>query len=32
MIARQELAKNGNPPLEFVVEETHVFAIIRRRA
>lgn len=30
-IARQELEKNGNPPLEFVVEPTHVLATVRRR-
>jgi ATP-dependent DNA helicase RecG len=28
-LARRELDKNGNPPLEFVIEETHVLAIIR---
>ncbi len=31
-LARQELAKNGNPPLEFVVEDAHVLAIVRRRS
>jgi ATP-dependent DNA helicase RecG len=30
-IARQELAKNGNPPIEFSVTDTHVLAVIRRR-
>lgn len=30
-IARRELEKNGNPPLEFVLEETHTLAILRRR-
>lgn len=30
-IARQELDKNGNPPLEFVVETGHVLALVRRR-
>ena len=30
-IARQELAKNGNPPLEFIIESTHVLATIRRQ-
>ena len=30
-IARQELAKNNNPALEFVVEDTHVLVVIRRR-
>lgn len=29
--ARKELEKNGNPPLEFVVEPAHVLAILRRR-
>jgi len=29
--ARQELAKNGNPPLEFQVEDAHVAAILRSR-
>jgi len=29
--ARQELAKNGNPPLEFQVEDSHVAAMLRRR-
>jgi ATP-dependent DNA helicase RecG len=30
-IARRELAKNGNPPLEIVAEDTHVAVILRRR-
>ena len=30
-LARQELQKNGNPPLEFVVEAAHVLALVRRR-
>lgn len=30
-IARQQLAANGNPPLEFTVEEAHVLATVRRR-
>lgn len=30
-IARRELEKNGNPELEFVVEDTHVLAIVRKR-
>jgi ATP-dependent DNA helicase RecG len=30
-LARQELEKNGNPLPEFVVEETRLLAIIRRR-
>lgn len=30
-LARRELEKNGNPPLEFLVEDTHVVAIVRRR-
>jgi ATP-dependent DNA helicase RecG len=29
-IARQELAKNHNPPPEFVVEDAHVLVILRR--
>lgn len=29
-LARQELQKNGNPPLEYDVETSHVLAIIRR--
>lgn len=30
-IARNELVKNGNPPLEFRVESSRVLAIVRRR-
>jgi len=30
-LARKELHKNGNPPLEFVVEDAHVLAMVRRR-
>jgi ATP-dependent DNA helicase RecG len=30
-IARDRLAKNANPPLEFNVEDQHVLAIVRRR-
>lgn len=30
-LARQRLLLNGNPPLEYVVEPTHVLAIARRR-
>lgn len=30
-LARTELQKNGNPALEFVVEPTHVLAVLRRR-
>lgn len=30
-LARRELAKNGNPPPEFVVEDAHVLVIVRRR-
>ncbi len=30
--ARRELEKNGNPPLEFQVEDTGIAAIIRRRS
>ena len=29
--ARQELEENGNPPIEFQVEDSHVAAILRRR-
>ena len=29
-IARNEAEKNGNPPPEFVVEESHVLAVLRR--
>jgi ATP-dependent DNA helicase RecG len=29
--ARRELERNGNPPLEFLVEDTYVLAILRRR-
>jgi len=29
-IARQQLARNGNPPLEFVLEANYVMAIVRR--
>ncbi len=31
-LARKELEKNHNPPLEFVVEAAHVLAIIRKRS
>jgi ATP-dependent DNA helicase RecG len=31
-IARSELAKNGNPPLEFTVEPANVLVTVRRRA
>lgn len=31
-LARRALEQNGNPPLEFIVEPSHVVAIIRRRA
>jgi ATP-dependent DNA helicase RecG len=30
--ARRELEKNGNPPLEFQVEDSWIAAIIRRRS
>jgi ATP-dependent DNA helicase RecG len=30
-IAREELAKNGNPPLEFATEAAHILALVRRR-
>jgi ATP-dependent DNA helicase RecG len=29
-LARQQLEKNGNPPLEFMVEGNYIFATIRR--
>lgn len=29
--ARRELEKNGNPPVEFVLEESQVLAVVRRR-
>ena len=32
VLARQEMAKNGNPPPEFLVEDTHVAVILRRRS
>lgn len=31
-LANSELLKNGNPPLEFQVEDTHILAILRRHA
>jgi ATP-dependent DNA helicase RecG len=31
-LARRELERNGNPPLQFTVEDTHVLAVVRRRA
>ncbi len=31
-LARRELQKNGNPKLEFQVEDTHILAIVKRRA
>jgi ATP-dependent DNA helicase RecG len=31
-IARRALEKNGNPPLELVVEDAHVLALVRRRS
>ena len=30
-LARKELDKNGNPPVEFKIEDTYVLAILRRR-
>ncbi len=30
-LARQEMAKNGNPPPEFQVEHSHIAVILRRR-
>jgi ATP-dependent DNA helicase RecG len=29
-ITRKELGKNGNPPLEYQVEDTHILAIVRK--
>lgn len=29
-IARQELEKNGNPELEYIVEDAHILAIVRK--
>lgn len=31
-IARRALAANGSPPLELVVEDAHVLALVRRRS
>jgi ATP-dependent DNA helicase RecG len=31
-LSRKELEKNGNPPLEFKIEDTYVLAILRGRA
>lgn len=30
-LARQQLEKNGNPPLEFIVEDAHLLVMVRRR-
>jgi ATP-dependent DNA helicase RecG len=30
-LARKELENNGNPSVEFIVESTHVLAVVRRR-
>lgn len=30
-LAQQELAKNGNPPAEFAVEDNHVLVLVKRR-
>ena len=30
-LARRELVKNGNPPLEFQVEDSHVLAVLRSK-
>lgn len=32
MIARKELEKNANPPVEFEIEHSHILARVRRRA
>lgn len=31
-VARRELGKNENPPLEYQVEDSHILAIVRKRA
>lgn len=31
-LAQKALADNGNPPCEFVVEESHILAIVRVRS
>lgn len=31
-LAKSELQKNGNPPLEYQIEDTYILAILRRRA
>lgn len=31
LLARRELQKNGNPPLEFIVEDTHVLVTLRKK-
>ncbi|NEP62037.1 MAG: transcriptional regulator [Symploca sp. SIO2G7] len=31
-LAQQQLQKNGNPPLELVVEDTHVLVIVRKKS
>jgi ATP-dependent DNA helicase RecG len=30
-LARNEMLKNGNPPLEFQVEDSHVAVILRKK-
>jgi ATP-dependent DNA helicase RecG len=30
-LAQRELQKNGNPPLEFDVQDAHVLAMVKRR-
>jgi ATP-dependent DNA helicase RecG len=30
-LARREMEKNGNPPLEFVVDESHLLVILKKR-
>lgn len=29
-LARKELEKNGNPPLEFVVEDAHLLVMLKK--
>lgn len=31
-IARERLALNGNPPMEFVIEDAHVLVVVRKRS
>ncbi|MFP5269400.1 hypothetical protein [Coleofasciculus sp.] len=31
LLARKELQKNGNPPLEFVVEDAHLLVTLKKK-